>query len=288
MVTDDKATEELARITEWALFGSEDGSLLDDDVDCVPVGEYRRLIRESATPRILAALPSLGWVRAASLTVVGDSVCGDVGSCTCDGGADEMQTHRAECGLEPVLSLPVRAVSDVVEGQVAGIDTDWHFGDDDRAGGLVKHRGRRGNCAAPSCVDAASGGVVEQATAVIEAGWSAGSGYSAEDCARQLADEGLLRSEGTASGDVIEAVEGVLYDQCGDDADIAECAQALSDAGLLRSEVTDDPKTVERVAKAMWADEWGGNWSDVAEFNREIFRRRAITALRALGGDRSG
>lgn len=50
---------------------------------------------------------------------------------------------------------------------------------------------------------------------------------------------------------------------------------------------SDDPATVERVAKAMYADEWGGDWDELSTLNQELFRTRARAAVRALQGEAS-
>lgn len=43
--------EALVESIEWALFGTTDGTLLDDEDATVPVGEFRRLLREVWAPR---------------------------------------------------------------------------------------------------------------------------------------------------------------------------------------------------------------------------------------------
>jgi hypothetical protein len=47
--------EQIAKIIDFSLFGTTDGDLIPDEDASIPVGEYRRLIREEAIPALVRA-----------------------------------------------------------------------------------------------------------------------------------------------------------------------------------------------------------------------------------------
>jgi hypothetical protein len=125
--------EQIAKIIDFSLFGTTDGDLIPDEDASVPVGEYRRLIREEAIPALVRAGllrdPAELQARIGKALALCDQWATD-GPDDADGEIVRIFGERVRAALSGPASPPATEPGFHFGSRVAWTDRDgdWHEG----------------------------------------------------------------------------------------------------------------------------------------------------------------